>query len=133
MERHHLMVLLAGLAGLAGAIALPLQPAGAQSGQFYYYGYPGYNPYQYPYPDRDGYARFDLNCVEAGRLLRHDGFQVIDAIRCQRHLPFVYLAVRDGERYRVTISQFDGDILSVVRADDKSRKVRKKRRKRTKK
>lgn len=112
------------------AIALVALGSGAfaQSGNFYYYGTPGYNLYQYPYPDRDGYARFDLNCVEAGRLLRQDGFQVLDAIRCQRHLPFVYLALRDGKRYRVTISQFDGGIISVVRADGASRKVRKKRR-----
>jgi len=129
MERRWLTLL---LAGLAGAIVLPQLPAKADSGYFYY-GHPGYSPYRYPYPDRDGYARFDLNCVEAGRLLRDDGFQVIDAIRCKLHLPFVYLAVRDKKRYRVTISQFDGEILSVVPADVKSRKVRKKRRKRKKK
>ena len=130
MERRCLRLLLAGLAGL---FLLPLPQATAQSGQFYYWGDPGYNPYRYPYPDRDGYARFDLNCVEAARLLRYDGFQVIDAIRCKLHLPFVYLAIRDRKRYRVTISQFDGEILSVVPADIKSRKVRKKRRKRKKK
>lgn len=129
MERRCLTLLLVGLASL---VVLPEIPAKAGSG-FYYYGDPGYNPYRYPYPDRDGYARFDLNCIEAGRLLRHDGFQVIDAIRCKLHLPFVYLAVRDRKRYRVTISQFDGEILSVVPADIKSRKVRKKRRKRKKK
>jgi hypothetical protein len=129
MERRCLTLLLVGLASL---VVLPKIPAKAGSG-FYYYGDPGYNPYRYPYPDRDGYARFDLNCIEAGRLLRHDGFQVIDAIRCKLHLPFVYLAVRDRKRYRVTISQFDGEILSVVPADIKSRKVRKKRRKRKKK
>lgn len=129
MERRCLTLL---LAGLASVVVLPQLPVEAGSG-FFYYGNPGYNPYRYPYPDRDGYARFDLNCVEAGRLLRDDGFQVIDAIRCKLHLPFVYLAVRDEKRYRVTISQFDGEILSVVPADVKSRKVRKKRRKRKKK
>ena len=129
MERR-LMTLL--LAGLASIVVLPQLPAKADSGYFYY-GDPGYNPYQYPYPDRDGYARFDLNCVDAARLLREEGFRVIDAIRCKRHLPFVYLALRDRKRYRVTISQFDGEILEVVRADTKSRKVRKKRRKRKKK
>lgn len=129
MERRCLTLVLATLAGL---VVLPQLPATAGSG-FYYYGDPGYNPYGYPYPDRDGYARFDLNCVEAGRLLRDDGFQVIDAIRCKLHLPFVYLAIRDRKRYRVTISQFDGEILSVVPADIQSRKVRKKRRKRKKK
>ncbi|WP_108880861.1 hypothetical protein [Anderseniella sp. Alg231-50] len=127
MERRHLTLL---LAGLALVITGPLPRAEAQSGHFYYFGHPGYNPYQYPYPDRDGYARFDLNCVGAAKLLREDGFRVIDAIRCKRHLPFVYLAVRDRKRYRVTISQFDGEILDVVRADPKSRKKRKKRRKR---
>lgn len=127
MERRRLTVLLAGMAGL---FLLSLPQATAQSGHFYYWGDPGYNPYRYPYPDRDGYARFDLNCVEAARLLRHDGFRVIDSIRCKRHLPFVYLAVRDRKRYRVTISQFDGEILDVVRADRKSRKKRKKRSKR---
>ena len=126
MERRHLTLL---LAGLACAIAMPISLADAQPGHFYYYGYPGYNPYQYPYPDRDGYARFDLNCVDAARLLRQDGFRVVDAIRCKRHLPFVYLAVRDRKRYRVTISQFDGEILEVVRADTKSRKKRRKRKK----
>ncbi len=129
MERRRLTSILAGLASL---VVLSGLPANADSG-FFYYGDPGYNPYGYPFPDRDGYARFDLNCVEAGRLLRYDGFQVIDAIRCKLHLPFVYLAIRDRKRYRVTISQFDGEILSVVRADIKSRKVRKKRRKRKKK
>ena len=118
------------LAGVAGMLLLPLPQATAQPGHFYYWGYPGYNPYRYPYPDRDGYARFDLNCVDAARLLRLDGFRVIDAIRCKRHLPFVYLAVRDRKRYRVTISQFDGEILEVVRADGKSRKSRKKHRRR---
>lgn len=130
MERRYLTLLLAGLGCL---VAAPAPQAGAQTGHFYYYGSPGYNPYRYPYPDRDGYARFDLNCVDAARLLRHDGFRVVDAIRCKRHLPFVYLAVRDRKRYRVTISQFDGAILDVVRADTKSRKVRKKRRKRNRK
>lgn len=130
MERRHLTLLLAALAGI---IALPLPQAEAQMGGFYYYGSPGYNPYRYPYPDRDGYARFDLNCVDAARLLRDDGFRVVDAIRCKQHLPFVYLAVRDAKRYRVTISQFDGEILDVVPADVKSRKVRKKRRKSKKK
>ena len=130
MERRHLTLLLAGLACI---IVLPLSQAEAQRGGFYYYGDPGYNPYRYPYPDRDGYARFDLNCVDAARLLRDDGFRVIDAIRCKLNLPFVYLAVRDGKRYRVTISQFDGEILDVVPADVKSRKVRKKRRKSKKK
>lgn len=120
------------LAGLASAVVLLQLPAKAGSGQFYY-GFPGYNPYRYPFPDRDGYARFDLNCVEAARLLRYDGFQVIDAIRCKLQFPFVYLAVRDSKRYRVTISQFDGEILSVVPADTESGKVRKKRRKRNKK
>ncbi len=126
MERRGLILL---LAGLASVVVLPQLPARAGSG-YLYYGNPGYNPYRYPYPDRDGYARFDLNCVEAGRLLRDEGFQVIDAIRCKMELPFVYLAVRDRKRFRVTISQFDGVILSVEPADYKSRKARKKRRKR---
>ncbi len=130
MERRRVRLLLAGLAGL---FLLPLPQATAQSGHFYYWGDPGYNPYRYPYPDRDGYARFDLNCVDAARLLRQDGFRVIDAIRCKRHLPFVYLAVRDRKRYRVTISQFDGEILEVVRADTGSGKSRKKYRRRKKK
>ncbi len=129
MERRGLILLLAGLASF---VVLPQLPAKADSGYFYY-GYPGYNPYRYPYPDRDGYARFDLNCVEAARLLRDEGFRVVDAIRCKMEFPFVYLAVRDKKRYRVTISQFDGAILSVEPADHKSRKVRNKRRKRKRK
>jgi len=126
MERRGLIAALAGL-----AVVLASGAASAQT-SFYYYGTPGYNPYQYPYPDRDGYARFDLNCVEAGRLLGDEGFQVIDAIRCQRHLPFVYLAVRRGKQYRVTISQFDGEIISVARAEQTIRNSTKKRRKRKK-
>jgi len=129
MERRCLTLLLAGLAGL---VVLPQLPAKAGP-DYFYYGNPGYNPYRYPFPDRNGYARFDLNCVDAARLLRDDGFQVIDAIRCELSLPFVYLAVRDKKRYRVTISQFDGEILSVVPADVTSRKVSKKPRKRKKK
>ena len=132
MGRRKLIFCLAAFAGLASIVVVPQGPANANPG-FFYYGYPGYNPYRYPYPDRDGYARFDLNCIEAARLLREDGFQVIEAIRCKLRLPFVYLALRDKKRYRVTISQFDGEILSVEPADYKSRKVRKKRRKRKKK
>jgi hypothetical protein len=101
---------------------------------FYWYGDPGYNPYQYPYPDRDGYARFDLNCMDAARLLRRDGFRVLDAIRCQRHLPFVYLAIGDdGRKYKVTISQFDGDILKVERVRDQIRNKKKRRKTRRRK
>ena len=63
MERRGLRLLLA-----AGLLAASAGAAGAQG--FYWYGDPGYSPYQYPYPDRDGYARFDLNCMDAARLLR---------------------------------------------------------------
>lgn len=127
MERRNLRLLLLAGAMLAGV-------AGAQAQGFYWYGTPGYNPYQYPYPDRDGYARFDLNCMDAARLLRRDGFRVIDAIRCKRHLPFVYLAIGDdGDKYKVTISQFDGEILEVVRAGEPAIKRKKSRKKKRRK
>ena len=126
MERFQLKVMFA-------AIVLAVSAGLANAQGVYWYGNPGYNPYQYPYPDRDGYARFDLNCVDAARLLRQDGYQVIDAIRCKRHLPFVYLAIgEDGRKYKVTINQFDGEILAVERASGPSgtrNKSRKKRRK----
>jgi hypothetical protein len=127
MERCGLKLLIA-----ASLLAASAGVAGAQG--FYWYGDPGYNPYRYPYPDRDGYARFDLNCMDAARLLRRDGFRVIDAIRCKRHLPFVYLAIGDdGGKYKVTISQFDGEILEVVRASEPSVKRKKSRKKKHKK
>jgi len=123
MERIGLKAVL-----IAGALLAGVTASHAQG--IYWYGNPGYNPYQYPYPDRDGYARFDLNCVDAARLLRQDGFRVLDAIRCKRHLPFVYLAIGDdGAKYKVTISQFDGEILKVERANGKARSKRKTRRK----
>ena len=126
MERYGLKMTLA-----AGLLAASAGMASAQG--FYWYGDPGYNPYQYPYPDRDGYGRFDLNCVDAARLLRQDGYRVLDAIRCKRHLPFVYLAIGDdGRKYKITISQFDGQILEVERAGEpvsKRKKTRKKKKK----
>jgi hypothetical protein len=128
VERRGLRLLLA-----AGVLAASAGVAGAQG--FYWYGSPGYNPYQYPYPDRDGYARFDLNCVDAAHVLRAEGYRVLDAIRCQRHSPFVYLAIGDdGKKYKVTISQFDGAILKVEKAVEPGRttKRQKKRRKKRK-
>lgn len=119
MERISLRAVL-----FVGALLAGVTSSHAQG--IYWYGDPGYNPYQYPYPDRDGYARFDLNCVDAARLLRRDGFRVLDAIRCKRHLPFVYLAIGDdGRKYKVTISQFDGDILKVERVRDQIRNKKK--------
>ena len=126
MERSGLKLALAA-AALIGATTV----ATAQG--FYWYGSPGYNPYQYPYPDRDGYARFDLNCVDAAHVLRREGFRVLDSITCQRHSPFVYLAIGDdGAKYKVTISQFDGAILKVEKAAEPGRtlKRQKKRKKR---
>lgn len=128
-----------GRPGLKSALlaiaALALLPVSAvsQTRDLYIYGPPGWNPYRYPYPDRDGYARFDLNCMDAARLLREDGFRVLDAIRCKLNLPFVYLAIgEDGRKYKVTISQFDGQILEVVPASEpvsKRKKTRKKKKK----
>jgi len=122
-----------GLIAIAALALLPITAATGQTRDLYIYGPPDWNPYQYPYPDRDGYARFDLNCMDAARLLRRDGFRVLDKIRCKRHLPFVYLAIGDdGREYKVTISQFDGEILEVVPAGEpisKRKKTRKKKRK----
>ncbi len=128
MEQKRLSALaLAALFAVSGLIPLQAQ-------ELRIYAPPGYNPYQYPYPDRDGYGRFDLNCVDAARLLRDDGYRVLDAIRCKRHLPFVYLAIGDdGRKYKVTISQFDGQILDVVReGSDVRKQTPKKRRKKRK-
>jgi hypothetical protein len=130
MERTGLKRALIAIAALA---LLPVAAVG-QTRDLYIYGPPGWNPYQYPYPDRDGYARFDLNCMDAARLLREDGFKVLDAIRCKRHLPFVYLAIGDdGRKYKVTISQFDGAILEVAPASEPASKRKKSRKKKRKK
>ena len=98
----------------------------------FYFGPPGYNPYNYPYPDRDGDAIFDINCRDGIQILKLEGFRVIDIVRCKMRQPFVYIAVSEGRRYRVRVSTLDGEILSVEPVDNggkrKTRRQRKKKR-----
>lgn len=129
--RMIVLVVLALCAGLVPAAAhQPHFPGGT------FYGWPpDYNPYGYPWPNPDGDAIDDINCVEGSYSVRAAGYRVIEAIRCKMRLPFIYLAVRDGKRFKVHVSPVTAEIIAVEPADGaiRDKPVRRSRKHRRKK
>lgn len=103
--------------GLALALLCAPGPALAQ------WRAPEWNPWplRYPSPDMNPRSRTwnpqarqyraKMNCVEAARALRSDGYRVERQVRCTGDR-YTFIARRDGQRFRVRFDPWAGRVLS---------------------
>ncbi len=92
-------------------------------GHGWHHGYPGgvYFNYQtdpyYSYDD-NGYGDYYDNgyrvnrCTSIAQSLRHSGFRRVKAISCGGR-SYIYTALRDGDRLRITVSRNSGRIIRI--------------------
>jgi hypothetical protein len=87
-----------------------------------YYDEPYYNDqptyYSDPYPPRyNSYSRPRVSkCSSIARSLRNSGYSKVRSQKCSGR-NYIYTALRDGDRLRLTVSSSSGRILSIRRSN----------------